>query len=119
MQKSKAITQANLSYYTNLIQNGLIADEIGYQDLTAVSMGLRAAGNIIEATGGAENSAGNYFDGVAGFGGTPLIYQQLPIGGPIGAALACAARVMGSLAEIASSTAGLMLTEARLAAAQR
>jgi Tc toxin complex TcA C-terminal TcB-binding domain len=112
LQKTKAISQANLTYYSNLIQNGLISGEIAYQDLTAVSIALRGAGNIIEATGEAMNSAGNYFDGIAGFGGTPLIYQQLPIGEPIGSALAGAARVMGSLAEIANSSASLSLTEA-------
>jgi hypothetical protein len=112
LQKTKAISQTNLSYYSTLIQNGLIGDEIAYQDLTAVSTGLRGASNIIEATGEASNSVGNFFDGVAGFGGTPLIYEQLPIGEPLGSALAGAARIMNSLAEIASSTAGLMLTEA-------
>jgi hypothetical protein len=112
LQKTKTVSQANLSYYNTLIQNGLISDEVAYQDLIGVSTALRAASNIIEVSGEASNGAGNYFDGVAGFGGTPLIYQQLPIGEPLGAVFAGAARVMNGLAEIASSTAGLMLTEA-------
>lgn len=112
LQKTKAISQNNLTYYNNLIQNGLISDETGYQDLTGVSTSLRAAGNTIEGSGQAASGAGNYFDGVAGFGGSPLIYQQLPIGQPLGDVFASVARVMNSLAEIASSTAGLDLTEA-------
>jgi hypothetical protein len=112
LQKTKAVSQTNLSYYNTLIQNGLISGEIGYQTLTGVSTGLRAAGNIIEISGEAANGVGNYFDGIAGFGGTPLVYQQLPIGQPLGAVFAGAARVMNALADIASSTAGLMLTQA-------
>ena len=112
LQKTKAVSQANLAYYNNLIQNGLIGGELAFQDLTGVSTDLRAASNAIEASGEAANGVGNFFDGVAGFGGTPLIYEQLPIGEPLGHVFAGAARVMNSLAEIASSTAGLDLTQA-------
>jgi hypothetical protein len=112
LRKTKAVSQANLAYYSNLIQNGLIGGELAFQDLTSVSTDLRAASNAIEASGEAANGVGNFFDGVAGFGGTPLIYEQLPIGEPLGHVFAGAARVMNSLAEIASSTAGLDLTQA-------
>jgi hypothetical protein len=112
LQKTKATSQANLAYYNNLIQVGLISGESAYQELTEVSIGLRAASNAIEASGEASNGVGNFFSGVAGFGGTPLIYEQLPIGEPLGHVFAGAARVMNSLAEIANSTAALDLTQA-------
>jgi hypothetical protein len=112
LQKTKAVAQTNLSYFTTLIQNGPIGDEIGYEVTVGVSTGLRAASNIIEASGEAANGVGNYFDGIAGFGGSPLSYWQLPIGQPLGSAFAGAARIMNSLADAAASVSGLLLTQA-------
>jgi Tc toxin complex TcA C-terminal TcB-binding domain len=115
LQKGKSVSQANLTYYNQLINagpNGLIDEEILYQALTITAMELRAASNSIEASSGASEAAGNYFSGSAGFGGSPLIYAQLPIGGPIGGSLAALARGINALADIANSTAGLDLTDA-------
>jgi hypothetical protein len=112
LQKAKAVSQANLTYYNQLIQNGLIDDEIWYQDLTIASTVLRSVSNTIEAVGQGFDAAGNFFSGIAGFGGTPLVYEQLPVGEPLGHMFAAGARVMNSLAEISSSTGGLDLTEA-------
>lgn len=112
LQKTKAVSQANLVYYNGLIQQGLIDGEIAYQDLTEASMVLRTVGNGIEMSGAASDAAGNYFTGVAGFGGSPLIYSQLPIGQPLGSSLASIARTLIALADIANTTAGLELTEA-------
>ena len=112
LQKTKAVSQANLAYYNGLIQQGLIADEINYQDLTIASTVLRAASDVVEAVGQGMNSAGNSFFGAAGFGGSPLAYYQIPLGEPLGAALAAAARILNSLATVASTTAGLDLTQA-------
>jgi hypothetical protein len=111
LQKTKAMNQANLQYYTDLKAHGLISGEIMYQTLTAASMLLRTGSNAIEVVGGAMNSAGNYFLGVAGFGGTPLKYAQLPIGEPLAGGFYSAARVLVALSDIASTTAGLELTE--------
>jgi hypothetical protein len=111
LQKNKATAQANYQYYKGLIQAGLITPEVAYQDLTIASTVLRAAGNTSEAIGGAMSAAGNYFDGIAGFGGSPLFYSQLPVGGPLAGMFAAIARVMNALAEVSSSTAGLELTE--------
>ncbi|MFL9966303.1 hypothetical protein PQR02_35990 [Paraburkholderia sediminicola] len=111
LQKTKAMNQTNLQYYSDLKAHGLISGEIAYQSLTIASTFLRGSGNAIEAIAGAMSSAGNYFTGVAGFGGTPLIYYQLPIGQPLSGGFAAAARVLVGLSEIAGSTAGLELTE--------
>ncbi len=112
LQKTKAVSQANLTYYNGLIQQGLIGGEIAYQDLTLASMVLRTVGNGIETSGAASDALGNYFTGVAGFGGSPLIYSQLPVGQPVGSSLASIARTMIALSDIANTTAGLELTEA-------
>jgi len=112
LQKTKMTSQANLKYYADLIQNGLITGEIAYQDLTVTSTVLRGVGNISEAIAEGVGAIPNTFTGVAGFGGTPLFYEQLPIGSPLASIFATGARIMNSLAEISSSTAGLELTEA-------
>jgi hypothetical protein len=111
LQKNKSIAQANLQYYKQLIQNGLIAPEVAYQDLTIAGTVLRAAGNIMESAGGGMSAAGNYYDGMAGFGGTPLIYAQLPPGSPLAGMFSAMARIMTALADVAFSTGGLELTE--------
>jgi hypothetical protein len=111
LQKTKAISQTNLDYYQLLSNRNLIDQEIGYQDLTISSTVLRGVGDIMEAIGQGFHSAGNYQVGGAGFGGSPLVYSQLPPGDPLGFNFEGAARIMMSLADVASSTAGLELTE--------
>ncbi len=111
LQKTKAMNQANLQYFADLKAHGLISGEILYQSLTIASTLLRTGGNVVEAVSGAMSSAGNFFTGVAGFGGTPLIYYQLPVGQPLAGGFAAAARVLVALSDIASTTAGLELTQ--------
>jgi hypothetical protein len=112
LQKTKSISEANLAYYQLLIQNGLITDEVAYQDLTIASTVLRAAGDVLEGIAGGVELTPNTFTGGAGFGGTPLFYVQLPIGQPLATSFSIAARIMNGLSAIAGSTAGLELTEA-------
>jgi len=112
LQKTKAVSQTNLAYYNQLIQDGLITGEIAYQDLTIASTVLRAAGDVIEGIAGGMAIVPNTFSGGAGFGGSPLLYVQLPIGQPLSEVFSIAARVMNGLSAIAGSTAGLELTEA-------
>jgi len=112
LQKTKAVSQANLAYYNLLIQNGLITGEIAYQDLTIASTVLRGAGDVLEGIAGGMAAVPNTFSGVAGFGGSPLFYVQLPIGEPLSQVFSIAARVMNGLSAIAGATAGLELTEA-------
>ena len=111
LQKTKAVSQANLKYYNGLIQNGLINDEIDYQDLTIASTVLRAAGDISEGVATGVGAIPNMYTGAAGFGGSPVFLLQLPVGTPLAMIFSTIARIMASLAEIATSTAGLQLTE--------
>jgi hypothetical protein len=112
LQKTKAISQTNLNYYQGLIQAGLIGQEVAYQDLTEASTVTRGVAETIEASSGAASAIGNYFTGVAGFGGTPLVYAQLPPGAPLAGAFAAVARILIAVADALGTTAGLNLTEA-------
>ncbi|TDG02548.1 insecticidal toxin complex protein [Paraburkholderia guartelaensis] len=112
LQKTKAMSQANLNYYQGLIQAGLIGQEVAYEDLTEASTVTRGVAETIDASSGVASAIGNYFVGVAGFGGTPLIYSQLPPGAPLAGAFAAVARIMIAVADALGTTAGLNLTEA-------
>ncbi|HLG63771.1 MAG TPA: hypothetical protein VKY19_17655 [Ktedonosporobacter sp.] len=92
LQKTLEETQARLNYYTGLIQNGLISNEVQYEALMGTSLAARAAATISEAIAQAMGSVPDFWLGVAGFGGTPLEYQQLPLGTKLAGVLAtCAA----------------------------
>ncbi|HEU5271722.1 MAG TPA: hypothetical protein VFU36_17485, partial [Jatrophihabitans sp.] len=112
LYKSKENAQARLRYYQNLIADGLIAGEIGYESLTGVSMASRAAGNISEAIAQGIGISPDFWIGVAGIAGTPLQFNQLPLGSKLAGGFATAARILNALAEIATSGAGLAATEA-------
>ena len=112
LQKTKAISQTNLNYFQGLIQAGLIGQEVAYQDLTTASTVTRGVAETVDASSGVASAIGNYFTGVAGFGGTPLIYTQLPPGSPLAGAFAAVARILIAVADALGSTAGLNLTEA-------
>jgi len=112
LQKTKEETQTRLTYYTNLIQNGLISNEVQYEALMGTSTAARAAGNISEGIGQAMNIIPDFWFGEAGFGGSPLSYDQFPLGTKLSGLFAAAARISNTLAEIASTTASLDLTQA-------
>jgi hypothetical protein len=103
--------QARLRYYRQLIANGLNAGETGYQALTGVSIASRTAGNISEAIAQGVGVSPDMWLGVAGFAGTPLQFNQLPVGVKLASGFSTAARILNALAEIATSSAGLSLTE--------
>jgi hypothetical protein len=103
--------QARLRYYQQLIAGGLNAGETGYQALTEVSIASRTAGNISEAIAQGIGVSPDMWLGVAGFAGTPLQFNQLPVGTKLAADFSTAARIMNALAEIATSSGGLSLTE--------
>jgi hypothetical protein len=111
LKKTKEGAQARLRYYKTLIQNGLNAGELGYEALIGVSIASRAAGDISEAIAQGMGMVPDFWFGVAGIMGTPLEFQQMPLGNKLAAGFATAARIMNSLGEIANSSASLSLTE--------
>ena len=111
LRKSKESAQTRLRYYQTLIANGLNSGESGYEALTDVSMESRTAGNVSEAIAQSVGATPDMWFGVAGIMGSPLQFQQLPIGNKLAYGFATAARIMNALAEIASSDASLHLTQ--------
>ena len=79
LQKTKAISQTNLNYYQGSDPGGLIDQEtVPGPDIASTV--TRGVAETIDASSGASSAFGNEFIGVAGFGGSPLDYYQLPLG---------------------------------------
>jgi hypothetical protein len=115
LQKTKAVSQANLIYYNGLINSGpggLINDEIQYQNLTSSALSLRGTANIEEGIGEGLRLIPDIVLGAAGFGGTPVSIFWIPLGTKIGGALEAVARIINNSAEINSVSAGLDQTNA-------
>jgi receptor-binding and translocation channel-forming TcA subunit of Tc toxin/ABC toxin-like protein len=109
--KTKQGAQARLRYYQQLLAGGKNAGETGYEALTGVSIGSRTAGDVLEAIAQGIGVIPDMWVGIAGIAGTPVELNQLPVGNKLAAGFSTAARIMAGLAEIASSGAGLSLTE--------
>lgn len=111
LSKTKQAAQARRQNFADLIANGLIAKEQGYENLTGVSMGTRAAGNVVEAVGQVMNLIPDITLGAAGIASTPVNVYQLPIGTKLAHAFSAAARILYTVADITGTQAGLSLTE--------
>jgi hypothetical protein len=74
-------------------------------------MASRTAGNISEAIAQGMGLVPDMWLGIAGVMGTPLQFNQLPIGSKLAGGFATAARILNALAEIATSGSSLSLTE--------
>jgi Tc toxin complex TcA C-terminal TcB-binding domain len=102
--KSKLSLQASRQYYAQLIANGLNAGENGYVTMTGVSIGARTAANVSEGIGEAMDMVPDLFVGTVDF-------AQIPIGTKLAGMFKTIARISNTLADIATSTASLDLTE--------
>ncbi len=111
LQKTKEGAQTRKRYYETLIANGLNAGEIGYEALLGVSMASRTAGTVSEAIAQGVGLTPDFWIGIAGIAGTPLQFNQMPLGNKLAAGFATAARILNALAEIASTGAALSLTQ--------
>ncbi len=115
LQKTKAVSQANLIYYTGLINagpGGLINDEIQYESLMNSELSLREAANAMEAIGEGLSLIPDFVVGAAGFGGSPVAISWLPLGTKLGGMFAAIARIINNEAQIQSENAQLDNTEA-------
>lgn len=111
LQKTKQAAQARRQNFADLIANGLIPKEQGYENLTGVSMSTRAAGNGVEAVGQVMNLIPDITIGAAGIASSPVNVNQLPIGTKLAHAFSAAARILYTVADITGTQAGLSLTE--------
>ncbi|TFG40447.1 MAG: hypothetical protein E4H44_00005 [Candidatus Aminicenantes bacterium] len=111
LRKTKESAQTRKRYFDTLIADGLNAGETGYEALTGVSMASRTAGNVIEGIAQGMGMVPDFWFGVAGIMGSPLKFQQLPMGSKLAAGFATGARISNALAEIANTSASLSLTQ--------
>ena len=112
LRKTKEGAQTRLRYFTNLIANGLIGTEHGYESSIGVSTGSRTAANVSSAIGQAMVYVPDFSLGVAGIAGSPLQFNQLPLGNKLATAFTTAAHILNTVADIANSEAQLSLTRA-------
>ncbi|MEU0988143.1 neuraminidase-like domain-containing protein [Streptomyces sp. NPDC005953] len=105
LRKTKEITQTRRNYYALLIQNGLISKEIEHENLTGTGMALRTASNVTEGIAQVMSLIPDMFVGF------PCNQIQPPVGSKLGGVFSAAARITNGLADIASTTAGLRLTQ--------
>jgi hypothetical protein len=103
LQQTKDLNQTNLTYFTNLYQNGLINDEIQYEVLANTAMQTRTSANIVEAEGEVMKVIPDLFIGF------PCNDAQMPIGTKLAGVFETIGRVMSIFADIQSSTSQLDL----------
>jgi len=106
LQQTKDLNQANLLYYVNLYQNGLINDEIQNLDLTTFALGARTSANVTEAEGEIMNLIPDPFVGAMSSG------TSVPVGTKLAHVFEAVARIMNAIGDIFSTTAAMDMTQA-------
>ena len=110
LQKTKEIAQTNLRYYELLIRNGLNSGESNYQALTILALASLISARALEASGATAGGTPDIWVGTAGF--LTIFLQQVPgVGTKQAQVFAQLARILNSLSETFSMTAGLRLTQ--------
>ena len=104
--KTKEVAQTKRRYFATLIQNGLNSGELQYQDLIGVSLSTHAAANVIEGVAEAMDLIPDLFVGF------PCNETWLPLGTKLAGMFKTIARITHSVADMASQTAQLNLTQA-------
>ncbi len=119
LDKTKEGALARLRYHQELIAGGLNAGETGYEALTGVSIASRIAGNVLEGVAQGIGISPDMWIGIAGIAGTPLEFNQLPVGNKLASGFSTAARIMMAIADNANTSAGLSSTEGGWARRER
>lgn len=100
-----------LRYYQKLISDGLNFGEMGYLFGTEASMASRTSANVSDGVGQGMASVPDMWVGVAGVADSPLQFQQMPMGVKMSTGFAAAARILNTVADISSSSAGMQNTQ--------
>ncbi|KAI9162987.1 insecticidal toxin complex protein [Paramyrothecium foliicola] len=108
-QMAHAITR--LQYYQRLIELGLNTGELGHVAATTASMASRTSATIIDGVGQGMAAVPDMWVGIAGVAGSPLQFNQIPVGNKLGTGFAAAARILNTVADISATSAGLVLTQ--------
>ncbi|RFS81970.1 insecticidal toxin complex protein [Actinomadura spongiicola] len=111
LQKTKQGALTRLAYYQALLRVGNNAGELGYEAMTVVSTASRIAGNVSEGIAQGLGMTPDFWLGIAGVMGTPLQFNQFPLGNKLAAGFSTASRILNQVAENAGTSGGLSLTE--------
>ncbi|KAK3192711.1 hypothetical protein K4F52_001065 [Lecanicillium sp. MT-2017a] len=107
LDKQMESATTKLEHYQKLIREGLNFNEMGFIFGTTASMASRTSANISESVGQGMATTPDMWVGIAGTMGTPLQFQQMPMGVKLGTGFAAAARILNTVADVSSSAAGL------------
>jgi hypothetical protein len=106
LQQTKDLNQANLLYYFNLYQGGLINNELLDLSLTTNALQTRTGANVTEVEGEVMSLIPDFFVGAMS------TFTQVPIGTKLGGLFHAIADVMRTVADIQSTTAAMDATQA-------
>jgi len=112
LQKTKELAQTRKRYYETLILNVLNSGETQYRGLTGVSLSSSTTANTSETIAQSMALIPDFTLGGAGIAGSPVAINQIPVGTKLAGFFQTAARFANILADIASTTGSLRLTEA-------
>lgn len=102
--------QTRLRYHQQLLKMGLNAGEHAYLSGTSSALESRTAGNVSEVIGQGMSFIPDITVGGAGFCGSPVEVNKLPVGSKLASVFQAAARMMNTAGDISSTNAGLSST---------
>jgi Tc toxin complex TcA C-terminal TcB-binding domain len=106
LQQTKDAAQANLLYFTNLYQNGLINDEIQNLNLATNAIQTRTGANITDAV------AESFHILPDSFVGAMSTFIEVPTGTKLAGLFETISKIMRTVADIQSETAAIDFTQA-------
>jgi len=106
LKQARLSAQNQVAYYTALVQNGLIGDELLYQDLTGVAEGLQIGAQVLELVAQVGSDIPDTYVGTEEFIRIPMT------GASFTNSFTSMAKAMEYLAQDSQTAAGLALTEA-------
>jgi hypothetical protein len=112
LEKQMDHAQTRLRYFKNLIANGLNPKEERYQRNTILANTSRLSSTASDLIAQFNSLVPDMWFGVAGVAGTPLSFQQIPVGNKLATNFSTAARILNTMADLGNGRAGLALTEA-------
>ncbi|KAL2840080.1 hypothetical protein BJY01DRAFT_250208 [Aspergillus pseudoustus] len=100
------------AYFQNLIDKGLNPNEERYVRETKLANTFRFSSSSSDLIARFNSIVPDFWFGVAGLAGTPLSFQQAPVGNKLATIFSTVARILNTLADLHNGRAGLSVTEA-------
>lgn len=111
LDKQMANALTRLQYFQKLVQDGLNTGETAYVFTTGASTASRTGATVVDAIAQGMSAVPDMWVGIAGAAGSPLQFNQMPMGVKLGTGFATAARILNTVADISSTSAGLSQTQ--------